>query len=180
MIVLNENKKQSLREGVDLIRSKVLEDLINILSSGKGLKIAVAGRGILMQYDDGRNEDMEVIKEIPFNFSVTNATAKVQKVGNYICPVISFKVGKDVFNIAVRKDGLFCYVNQSGYVPDWAFYAEGAEVQDFVYTKTRYLKKDTASLGFRMKATEPDDERSDASAQPLPIFDTLSFSIQTL
>lgn len=180
MIVLNENMKQSLREGVDLIRSKVLEDLINILSSNKNLKIVVAGRGILMQYDDGRNEDMEVIKEVPFNFSVTNATAKVQKVGNYICPVISFKVGKDVFNIAVRKEWLFCYVNQSGYVPDWAVYADSTEVQDFSHTKTRTLKKDIESISLKLKVIEPDDERSDASAQPLPIFADLSFNIQTL
>ena len=35
MIVLNENKKQSLHEGVDLVRSKVLEDVKNLLSSNR-------------------------------------------------------------------------------------------------------------------------------------------------
>lgn len=98
MFVLEESKKQSLHESVDLIHSKVLEDVRNVLSSNKKFKIAVAGKGTLMQYDD---EGMQTIKEIPFNFSVTNATAKVQKVGNDTCPVISFTAGKDVFNIAV-------------------------------------------------------------------------------
>ena len=75
MIVLEESKKQSLHESVDLIHSKVLEDVRNVLSSNKKFKIAVAGKGTLTQYDD---EGMQTIKEIPFNFSVTNATAKVQ------------------------------------------------------------------------------------------------------
>ena len=176
MIVLNESKKQSLHEGVDLIRSKVLEDVKNILSSNKKFKIAVAGKGTLMQYDD---EGMQTIKEVPFNFSVTNATAKIQKVGNDTCPVISFTVGKDVFNIAVKKEWLFCYVNQSGYVSDWALYAESTEVVDFLYTKTRTLEKETESLSLQMRVKHPDDERSDESAQPLPIFDAFSFNIQT-
>ena len=177
MIVLNENKKQSLHEGVDLIRSKVLEDVKNLLSSNKKFKIAAAGKGTLMQYDD---EGMQTIKEVPFNFSVTNTTAKIQKVGNDTCPVISFTVGKDVFNITVKKEWLFCYVNQSGYVSDWALYAESTEVVDFVYTKTRTLEKETESLSLQMKVKHPDDERSDESAQPLPIFDVFSFNIQTL
>lgn len=176
MIVLNESKKQSLHEGVNLIRSKVLEDVKNILSSNKKFKIAVAGKGTLMQYDD---EGMQTIKEVPFNFSVTNATAKIQKVGKDTCPVISFTVGKDVFNIAVKKEWLFCYVNQSGYVSDWALYAESTEVVDFLYTKTRTLEKETESLSLQMRVKYPDDERSDESAQPLPIFDVFSFNIQT-
>ncbi len=129
-----------------------------------------------MQYDE---EGMQTIKEVPFNFSVTNATAKTQKVGNDTCPVISFTVGKDVFNIAVKKEWLFCYVNQSGYVSDWALYAESTEVVDFIYTKTRTLEKETESLSLQMRVKHPDDERSDESAQPLPIFDVFSFSIQT-
>ena len=176
MIVLNESKKQSLHEGVDLIRSKVLEDVKNILSPNKKFKIAVAGKGTLMQYDE---EGMQTIKEVPFNFSVTNATAKIQKVGNDTCPVISFTVGKDVFNIAVKKEWLFCYVNQSGYVSDWALYAESTEVVDFLYAKTRTLEKETESLSLQMRVKHPDDERSDESAQPLPIFDVFSFNIQT-
>ena len=75
MIVLEESKKQSLHESVDLIHSKVLEDVRNVLSSNKKFKISVAGKGTLTQYDE---EGMQTIKEIPFNFSVTNATAKVQ------------------------------------------------------------------------------------------------------
>ena len=178
MIVLNENKNQTkLHEGVNLAQSKVLEDVKTLLSSNKKFKIAVAGKGTLMQYDD---EAMQVIKEVPFNFSVANAVAKVQKVGNETCPVISFVVGKDTFNIAVKKDWLFCYVNQSGYVPDWALYAESTEVLDFIYTKTRTLTKETESLGLQMKVKHPDDERSDESAQPLPIFEVFSFNIQTL
>lgn len=177
MIVLNENKKQSLHEGIDLVRSKVLEDVKNLLSSNKKFKITVAGKGTLMQYDD---EGMQTIKEVPFNFSVSNATVKIQKVNNDTCPVISFTVGKDVFNIAVKKEWLFCFVNQSGYVSDWALYAESTEVSDFIYTKTRTLEKETESLSLQMKVKHPDDERSDESAQPLPIFDVFSFSIQTL
>lgn len=177
MFVLEESKKQSLHESVDLIHSKVLEDVRNVLSSNKKFKIAVAGKGTLMQYDD---EGMQTIKEIPFNFSVTNATAKVQKVGKDTCPVISFTVGKDVFNIAVKKEWLFCYVKQSGYVSDWALYAESTEVLGFIYTKTRTLEKETESLSLQMRVKYTDDERSDDSAQPLPIFDVLSFNIQTL
>ena len=120
------------------------------------------------------------IKEVPFNFSVSNATVKIQKVNNDTCPVISFTVGKDVFNIAVKKEWLFCFVNQSGYVSDWALCAESTEVSDFIYTKTRTLEKETESLSLQMKVKHPDDERSDESAQPLPIFDVFSFSIQTL
>ena len=175
MIVLEESKKQSLHESVDLIHSKVLEDVRNVLSSNKKFKISVAGKGTLTQYDE---EGMQTIKEIPFNFSVTNATAKVQKVGKDTCPVISFTVGKDVFNIAVKKEWLFCYVNQSGYVSDWALYAESTEVLGFIYTKTRTLEKETESLGLQMRVKYTDDERSDDSAQPLPIFDVLSFNIQ--
>ena len=44
MIVLEESKKQSLHESVDLIHSKVLEDVRNVLSSNKKFKIAVAGK----------------------------------------------------------------------------------------------------------------------------------------
>lgn len=178
MIVLEESKKWSLHESVDLIHSKVLEDVRNVLSSNKKFKIAVAGKGTLMQYDD---EGMQTIKEIPFNFSVTNATAKVQKVGKDTCPVISFTVGKDVFNIAVKKEWLLCYVNdQSGYPSDWALYAEATEVVDFAYSHSRTLKGETDSLSLQLKMKHADDERSDESAQPLPIFDSLSFSIQTL
>lgn len=177
MIVLEESKKQSLHENVDLIRSKVLEDVKNILLSNKKLKIVVAGKGTLMQYDD---EGMQTIKEVPFNFSGVNATVKIQKVRNDTCPVISFTVGKDVFNIAVKKEWLFCYVNQSGYVSDWALYAESTEVLDFVCAKTRTLEKETESLSLQMRVKHPDDERSDDSVQPLPIFDAFSFNIQTL
>lgn len=120
---------------------------------------------------------MQTIKEIPFNFSVTNATAKMQKVNNDTCPVISFTVGKDAFNIAVKKEWLFCFVNQSGYVSDWALYAKSTEVSDFIYTKTRTLEKETESLNLQMRVKHPDDQRSDDSVQPLPIFDVLSFNI---
>lgn len=176
MLVLEENKKQSLHESVDLTRSKVLEDVRNILSSNKKFNIAVAGKGTLMQYDE---EAMQVIKEVPFNFSITNAAVKIQKVRNEICPVISFTVGKDVFNIAAKKEWLFCYVNeQSGYPSDWALYAESTEVLDYVYTKTRTLKGETYSLRVQLKMKRTDDQRSDDSVEPLPIFDSLSFSIQ--
>lgn len=176
MFVLEESKKQSLHESKDLIHSKVLEDVKNILSSNKKLKISVAGKGTLMQYDD---EGMQTTKEVSFNFSDVSATAKTQKVGNDTCPVITFTVGKDVFNIAVKKEWLFCYVNQSGIVSDWTLYAESTEVLDFVYTKTRTLEKETESLSLQMRVKHPDDERSDESAQPLPIFDVFSFNIQT-
>lgn len=178
MIVLEESKKQSLHESVDLMHSKVPEDVRNILSTNKKFKIAVAGKGTLRQYDE---DAMQVIKEVPFNFSITNATAKIQKVRNEICPVISFTVGKDVFNIAAKKEWFLCYVNdQSGYPSDWALYAESTEVLDFIYTKTRTLEKETESLSLQMRVKHPDDERSDESAQPLPIFDFFSFNIQTL
>lgn len=178
MIVLEESKKQSLHESVDLIHSKVPEDVRSILSTNKKFKIAVAGKGTLMQYDE---DAMQVIKEVPFNFSITNATAKMQKVRNEICPVISFTVGKDVFNIAVKKEWFLCYVNdQSGYPSDWALYAEATEVVDFAYSHSRTLKGETDSLSLQLKMKHADDERSDESEQPLPIFDSLSFSIQTL
>ena len=48
MIVLEESKKQSLHESVDLIHSKVPEDVRSILSTNKKFKIAVAGKGTLM------------------------------------------------------------------------------------------------------------------------------------
>ncbi len=180
MIVLSEketNSKTSLHEGIDLIRSKCLEDLRAILSLNKKFEIQVAAKGTLMLYDD---EAMNCIQQTPFTLSGIKASVSTQKVVNEVCPVISFNSGKYVFSIAVKKDWLFAYVNQSTYPADWALYAESTEVVDFAYSHSRTLKGETDSLSLQLKMRHADDERSDESVQPLPIFDSLSLSIRTL
>jgi hypothetical protein len=180
MIVLSKketNSKTSLHEGIDLVRSKCLEDLKAILSLNKRFEVLVSGKGTLMLYDE---DAMNCIQQTPFTLNGVKATVSTQKVSNEVCPVISFSSGKYAFNIAVKKDWLFAYVNQSGYPADWALYAEATEVVDFAYSHSRTLKGETDSLSLQLKMKHTDDERSDESAQPLPIFDNLSFSIQTL
>ena len=179
MVVLSEGTKtkSSLHEGIDLVRSKCLEDLKAILSLNKRFEVLVSGKGTLMLYDE---DAMNCIQQTSFTLNGVKATVSTQKVSNEVCPVISFSSGKYIFNIAVKKDWLFAYVNQSGCPADWTLYAEATEVVDFAYSHSRTLKEETDSLSLQLKMKHADDERSDESAQPLPIFDSLSLSIQTL
>ena len=76
------------------------------------------------------------------------------------------------------KDRLSKIGRGSSESSDWALYAESTEVLDYVYTKTRTFKGETYSLKVQLKMKHADDQRSDDSEEPLPIFDSLSFSIQ--
>ena len=75
MIVLSEGTKtkSSLHEGIDLVRSKCLEDLKAILSLNKRFEVLVSGKGTLMLYDD---DAMNCIQQTPFTLSGVKADRK--------------------------------------------------------------------------------------------------------
>lgn len=132
-----------------------------------------------MLWDD---EGMNCIKNTPFSFSNAKATLGVASVrGGEPCPVISFTVGKETVNLAFKKDWIFAYANQTPKYPgDWALYSEATDVVDFTYSHVRTLRGETDSLAILLKMKHADDERSDDSEQPLPIFDSMSISIKAI
>ena len=183
MVVLKE-KSKNLREGVNLVTSLCLEDLRSILSmTGKKMEILVSGKGSLMLYDD---DAIECIEETPFNFNKVKATVQMSNMrlsgagASDKYTILYIPMGKNTLYIGVQKNFLVASVNEDKSVSDWALYSTENTVVDFTRTSIRSLRGNSESLDLQLKINHPDDERSDDSAQPLPIFEFLAISVTAL